>query len=422
MPILGQHLIAEYYACLPELVQNSAALEQALLEAATQAKAEPVHLTWRFFEPYGISGILIIAQSHISIHTWPEYGFVSADFFTCGQENSPWIIYSALKKALKSQRTETYFHYRGQMGEGQAISYLPEGRHFQLAMQQKRTEHKPGLRERWFMSQSQDLLFNLQTDKNKDSVLLSRISPFQKIGLHQSHTLGKILVINDLVVANETDAFVFHEALTHSALLAHPAPARVLVLGAGEGGSVREVLKHQGVARIFAQEQDAILFEIGYEFLGGKPLSDPRVETHFVSSQTFLGACKQVFDVVIVDGMDTALQDRYLQSDAFLEQVQHLLADVSVLVLPLPSPLTEYSAYKTLLGLLKTRFAFCECYWAAASAASGGLQAFARLRKGTFDNQFFRKQDCLAMENQNLFRYFNTEIFQASRHLPSFFR
>ncbi|MCX8104097.1 MAG: adenosylmethionine decarboxylase [Candidatus Bipolaricaulota bacterium] len=82
--ILGRHLIVEVFDADPSLLNNAHALEQLLLEAARAAHATVIKSVFHRFRPYGVSGVVVIAESHLTIHTWPEYGYAAIDIFTCG--------------------------------------------------------------------------------------------------------------------------------------------------------------------------------------------------------------------------------------------------------------------------------------------------------------------------------------------------
>jgi S-adenosylmethionine decarboxylase proenzyme len=81
---LGRHLIVEVWDADPRLLDDVKALEQLLLQAARAAKATVIQSVFHRFSPYGVSGVVVIAESHLTIHTWPEYGYAAIDIFTCG--------------------------------------------------------------------------------------------------------------------------------------------------------------------------------------------------------------------------------------------------------------------------------------------------------------------------------------------------
>jgi len=109
---LGRHILVEYYNCDPELLKNPALIEKEMNQAALKARATIVESNFHHFNPWGVSGAVIVAESHLTIHTWPEYGFASADFFTCG-DIDPWKSFEYLEKVLKAEFSESVEIPRG---------------------------------------------------------------------------------------------------------------------------------------------------------------------------------------------------------------------------------------------------------------------------------------------------------------------
>jgi S-adenosylmethionine decarboxylase len=102
---LGKHLLLELKDCNTELLNNMEYLKGVLVEAACQIGATVVKDSFYQFSPQGISGVVIIAESHISIHTWPEYNFAAVDIFTCGDVIEPRNAVKLLAEKLKAKST-----------------------------------------------------------------------------------------------------------------------------------------------------------------------------------------------------------------------------------------------------------------------------------------------------------------------------
>jgi len=102
MKILGRHLIAEYTDCIHDKLDDTEFLEHCLLEAVRRSGATIVKSVFHRYAPQGVSGVVVIAESHMSIHTWPEYDYAAVDFFTCGRSIDPYQANEFLKKMLGS--------------------------------------------------------------------------------------------------------------------------------------------------------------------------------------------------------------------------------------------------------------------------------------------------------------------------------
>lgn len=100
MDTYGQHLLVEYFGCDPQVLNDPVGVEETMREAAVAAGANIVASAFHQFAPQGVSGVIMVEESHLSIHTWPETGYAAVDFYTCGQclpERSHRMLLSALR-------------------------------------------------------------------------------------------------------------------------------------------------------------------------------------------------------------------------------------------------------------------------------------------------------------------------------------
>ncbi len=110
---LGRHILVEAYDCDPSALDDILGLERSMKEAAEAAGATVVESAFRKFEPHGVSGVLVISESHLTIHTWPEFGYAAIDLFTCGCNADPWKAFERLSSSLGSSRTTSIEILRG---------------------------------------------------------------------------------------------------------------------------------------------------------------------------------------------------------------------------------------------------------------------------------------------------------------------
>ena len=113
MKKLGRHLIVEYADCDQTILNDLELLEKFMNESVRKAGATIVSSKFHRYNPQGVSGVVVIAESHISIHTWPEYGYAAVDFFTCGESVDPYKAYSYMKDMLKSHTAQVNELERG---------------------------------------------------------------------------------------------------------------------------------------------------------------------------------------------------------------------------------------------------------------------------------------------------------------------
>lgn len=114
MKALGKHILVDLYECPAELLNDVDHIEESMKKAARAANAAIVDANFHRFSPHGVTGVLTIQESHLAIHTWPEYGFAAVDIFTCGQGIDPWRAYEVLKKVFRATRATAVEMHRGQ--------------------------------------------------------------------------------------------------------------------------------------------------------------------------------------------------------------------------------------------------------------------------------------------------------------------
>lgn len=126
MNTLGHHLLMEFHDCDHAVLNDVDTIEALLRAAAKAAQTTIVASMMRPFVPHGVSGVLVLAESHLSIHTWPESGYASVDLYSCG-ESTPEAAYSVLTKGLQSRRSEVLMVTRG-MAPGASMKVIGHDR------------------------------------------------------------------------------------------------------------------------------------------------------------------------------------------------------------------------------------------------------------------------------------------------------
>ncbi|MCE5195138.1 MAG: adenosylmethionine decarboxylase [Nitrospiraceae bacterium] len=113
MHALGKHLLVELKDCDPEIIKSLEKVKNAMVSAAKKARATIIDVSFHEFSPFGISGMVIIAESHLSIHTWPEYGYAAVDIFTCGDIIKPEAAANFLIEKFKCKNPSVVEMKRG---------------------------------------------------------------------------------------------------------------------------------------------------------------------------------------------------------------------------------------------------------------------------------------------------------------------
>ena len=113
MNALGRHLLLELFDCDSDAINNLETVKAVLIEAARRAQATIVDVVFHEFNPFGISGVVVIAESHLSIHTWPEYRYAAVDIFSCGDVLQPEVAATYLVEQFAAERTAVVDVQRG---------------------------------------------------------------------------------------------------------------------------------------------------------------------------------------------------------------------------------------------------------------------------------------------------------------------
>lgn len=294
MDALGRNLIAELTGCPPEVLNDVVRIEGKLVAAARAAQATVVSVSFHHFAPFGVSGVVVLQESHVAIHTWPEYGYAALDIFTCGQTVDPWEIYRAVCTELQSQHFSAV-----ELGRGQRQSLTPHA----LPGAGLRAGPPPLSTSRsiWFTEQQSAIAVSL---RHAGQPLLRQRSPHQLIEIYETTACGRMLVLDGIAVATEYDEFIYHEMAVHPAVLSHPDPRRVLVLGGGDGGVARELVRHSALREIVVAERDELVVSACRELLPALStgLTDPRVRLQITDGASYLAGCAPgSFDLLILD-------------------------------------------------------------------------------------------------------------------------
>lgn len=126
MQALGRHVIAELYDCDCGLINDHAFVEETMLRAVELSGATIIKPVFHNFNPHGVSGVVVIGESHFSIHTWPEYGYCAVDIFTCGDVIDNHVALSHIKEHLRAQSCSVSEIKRGVLNLGIPLKHKPD--------------------------------------------------------------------------------------------------------------------------------------------------------------------------------------------------------------------------------------------------------------------------------------------------------
>ena len=181
------------------------------------------------------------------------------------------------------------------------------------------------------------------------NVLFSDNSPFQKVEVFESDSmLGRVLTLDDLMMVTEGDEYHYHEMIAHIPMMQHPCPKSVLVIGGGDGGTVREVLKHKTVEKVVLCEIDGMVIEASKKFLPtvACELDNPKVEIKVEDAIEFIKDKKEEYDIILIDSTDPMGPGEGLFTDEFYTNIKISLKKGGIMAAQSESPVTNHKEIK----------------------------------------------------------------------------
>ena len=198
--------------------------------------------------------------------------------------------------------------------------------------------------ELWFTEKhTPNVRFSIKVDRQ----LYSGKSEFQRIDIFDSREFGRFLTLDGYMMLTEKDEFIYHEMISHVPMAVHPKAKNILVIGGGDGGTVREVLRYPTVEKIDLVEIDELVVEVCKKFLPqtAGALCDPRVNFYFEDGLKFIRHCKNEYDVIIVDSTDPFGPGEGLFTKEFYGNCYKALKEDGIMVNQHESPFYTEDAY-----------------------------------------------------------------------------
>ncbi len=272
----------------------------------------------------------------------------------------------------------------------------------------------------WFEEDQNDVL---KVSYRVSGTLYSAHSEYQRVDVVDTPGFGKMLFNDNVVMISERDEHVYHEMIAHVPLFVGPPRSRVLVIGGGDGGTVREVLRHPSVTRCKLVEIDGKVVEACREHIPqtAAALDDPRVEVAIEDGVAYTARTDERYDLILVDSSDPMGPAEPLFGPGFYAQVHRILTDDGIVVAQGNSPFYEARAQAALFEILGGRFSRVHVYNYSNLTYPGGLWSFTFAAKGDLCPVADFDTDRVS-ESGLEFRYYNADIHRAAFVLPEFQR
>ena len=264
------------------------------------------------------------------------------------------------------------------------------------------------------------------TEKHTDNVgitikttqtLFSGKSKYQQLDIVETMEFGRMMLLDGLVMVTERDEFIYHDMIVHPALFTHPNPKKVLVIGGGDGGSIREIIKHPEVELAVLCEIDGLVIEKSIEFLPSMAVeidgNNPRVKLHVDDGLAYIRDHQKEFDIILVDSTDPIGPAVGLFEEKFYRLVFAALKDDGIMIAQSESPFYHAEIQKNMYQSLRAVFPIVEMYQAFVPTYPSGFWSFAFTSKTYHPITDFDR-------DRSAKRSFHTHYYNEDLHLGAF--
>jgi len=274
MKPIGRQLLAEFIYCSSSALNNKKALDQILEQGIKESGLTLISISGKQFHPLGVTSIAVISESHIAIHTYPEAGHASVDIFTCanGAKNVNNLL-MFLKRKLKPQSVKVMEVQRGNP----------------LALDQKS----------WITSFSGT---GFEVKYHADSLILSKKTKYQQLDIIENPNFGRMMFLDKDLQISESDAHLYDESMVAPVLERKKDIGTVAILGGGDGGVLRECLKHDP-EEVYLVDIDGEVIDAAKKYMPqvcADAFDDRRAHVIVDDANAFLDK-KQKYDAIIYD-------------------------------------------------------------------------------------------------------------------------
>ncbi|MDR0943787.1 MAG: polyamine aminopropyltransferase [Ruminococcus sp.] len=273
--------------------------------------------------------------------------------------------------------------------------------------------------EIWFSEcHTPDVKLSIRIDRH----LHSEESEFQRIDVFDSPEFGRFLTLDGFMMLTEKDEFIYHEMITHVAMASNPAIKKVLVIGAGDGGTIRELVRYPHIWHIDVAEIDERVVSVCKEYLEqtASGFYDNRVHIHFEDGLKYVRSKENFYDLIIVDSTDPFGPGEGLFTAEFYGNCENALTENGILINQHESPYYPDDAKSAIRAhkRIKSAFKTALVYQAHIPTYPSGHWLFGFASKGNINPFDFDKKAWEALNIKT--KYYNTDIHTGAFALPTY--
>ncbi|MDN5360500.1 MAG: spermidine synthase [Thermotogaceae bacterium] len=267
--------------------------------------------------------------------------------------------------------------------------------------------------EEYFQGENNGLFIKIK------ELLFSKQSKYQRIDIFDSYDVGRVFALDGITQTIEKFEFMYHEMLVHVAMFSHPNPEKVLIIGGGDGGTLREVLRHRCVKEAVMCEIDVEVVLAAKEYLPSLScaMNDERASLLFKDGAAYVSEFEDYFDVIIIDSTDpTAGEGGHLFTVDFYKRCSRALTDEGLLVAHTENPVYDANWLKMAYSRIEEAFEVTKMYTGFSPQYPSGFWTYTAGSKG--NNPSVKVRDDESLESQ--LKYYNGQIHRACFILPVF--
>ncbi len=245
-------------------------------------------------------------------------------------------------------------------------------------------------------------------------------SDFQKVSVIETTSFGRALLLDDLWMTSERDEYIYHELIAHTTCSVVPRLRRVLVIGGGDGGTVREVLRHAEVEKVDLVEIDGLVVETSKQYLRhiGSAWDDPRLTVTIGDGIAYVReAAVEPYDVVIVDGSDPTGPAVGLFNEAFYQSCHRVMADQAVFITQSESPFSHLDVHLDMIKTIGKVFGAAYPLYGTVPLYPSGSWSWTWAQKGGVDHLAVVPERAERIEAAS--KYWNREIHRGAFAVPN---
>jgi spermidine synthase len=392
----GLHLIGDLNGCRCDasFLLDAPKMRELCSQICRDAGLTVLDARFHQFDDAGFTGLVLLAESHVAIHTWPEKKGLTLDVYVCNfmDDNSDKArrVFDAI---VATYQPDEVARQEIERGQHVLLEPLNDSTGFYIKADRKLGEWK---------------------------------TPFQQLQIYDTPQYGKLFRLDGFNMTSERDEFVYHENLIHPAATAHAAPKKVLIIGGGDGGSSEEVLKHPSVEQVTMVEIDADVIRVAKEHFNAVHngvFDNPKLRVLVEDGLQFVRETDEKFDLIVLDLNDPMGPAEALYSTEFFQQCRQILAPGGALTLHIGSPIARPDRVSEISARLGSVFRIVRPYTMFVPLY-GSMWAMAVASDKLDPKSFTADEIDRRIEHRKLIElgYYNGETHEGVFALPNFMR